>query len=276
MALFVNMSSLVVLVVFSAVLVSSQACIPNCSNVTLNNCGPDGCGGSCGTCASNEVCQPFSFNGASGFNYVCQTVDGNCSPFTFAYDDRVSQPPSKNSELAYCKQYSSKTCCSQGYSQTRLPAANPISCLYAKLGSACNNLFLLYSCVACHPQIGTGALTIIPCKSFCDKVWNTCKGSKMISADFEANETLILPVGSGGKSISDLFGTEEAFFLALTSNSTTTEAIFPDPLQGCQYYYDSNPNNDPDQSTCFSGENRLVSSVLVSALLLMMLSLRAM
>jgi len=280
MAVFNNMSLLVVLVVCSVVLVSSQACVPDCI-LAANACGPDGCGGSCGTCKSGTVCQPILSFGeneppASGFQYFCQPSNGTCLPLSFEYDQRVGTPPSKNSALDYCKQYSSKTCCTQGYSQNLLPAADPISCLFAKLGSSCNNLFLLFSCISCHPQVGTGAITNIPCKSFCDKVWNSCKGSKLLSTpDLEDNVTTLFPVSSGGKSISSIYGTELAFFQALTSNSTTTEAIFPDPLLGCQYYYDSNPNNDPDQSTCFSGENRLVSSVLVSVLLLM-LSLRAM
>jgi len=268
MAVFANMSLLVVLVVCSAVLVASQACVPNCLG-SVNACGPDGCGGSCGTCPANQACQPsYDFNEPppNGFQYFCQPSNGSCLPFYFSYDLRVGTAPSKNSALDYCKQYSSKTCCTQGYSQTVLPAADPASCLFAKLGSACNELFLLYSCASCHPQVGTGAISTIPTKSFCDKVWSTCKGSKMIStSDVDQNVTAIFP--GSGKSISDIFGTEEAFFQAIASNSTTTTAFVPDPLFGCQYYYDSNVNNDPDQSICYSGENRLVSSVLVSVLL---------
>ena len=45
----------VVPVVTSTTTTTTTVCVPNCSG-TGTPCGPDGCGGSCGTCPSGEVC----------------------------------------------------------------------------------------------------------------------------------------------------------------------------------------------------------------------------
>ncbi len=73
-----------------------EVCIPNCAG---KQCGPDGCGGSCGTCGTNEVCQsgqcvcqpncsgkqcgPDGCGGSCGTcgtNEVCQSGQCVCQP----------------------------------------------------------------------------------------------------------------------------------------------------------------------------------------------------
>jgi len=253
--------------------VSSSACVTNCANFVAKPCGPDGCGGSCGSCATNEVCQPLdSEPSAAGFQYSCQATNGTCTTDYTSFNDRVGSAPSKNSDLAYCNQYKDKTCCTQGYTQTILPQSSMQTCLYKKLGSSCFKLLSLNTCVKCHPDVGTGAKTFIPCKTYCDKIWNACKGAKLKSSTDvtpNPNDTFIFP--GSGDSISSRYASEGEFFSALANNQNSSSNVliaFPD-ITGCQYYYDANTFNDPDQTICFSGGCSVGTSVVMLMILLL-------
>jgi hypothetical protein len=116
-------------------------CVPNCA---LQECGPNGCGGSCGTCGSRRTC-------VSG-TCVCSVTDcgnGLCCP---ARSPQCCPPTTQDPEGS-CTQ-TGRTCCTSEQGGGACPVERPKCCEATPENR--RGLCLLTSEVCCTAQQGGG------------------------------------------------------------------------------------------------------------------------
>jgi hypothetical protein len=121
---------------------TSKCCLPSCGG---KSCGPDGCGGECGTCSSNQVCQTGqcvcvpSCSGKQCGSDGCGGVCGTCQTGTSC----------SNGQCVCAKQCSGKTCGPDGCGGT---------CGTCSATQYCYNQSICISCTTeCLPSTSTTA-----------------------------------------------------------------------------------------------------------------------
>jgi hypothetical protein len=227
-----------------------DACVPSCAG---KECGPDGCGGVCGTCATGLKCN------VNRCNY-----DGSVCRDSFFYGDKKGKSPSAETLLA-CAHHNDRTCCSAKNSGP-LDKLLCVSDMYSS--SKCKFYSELLSCVVCNPDFGMGKRTY-PSRTLCDNLYEACKNEKFFRYDypgtFTNTETEFFRIDDkGSQKASELFSGPADFFANMSIVSFGLQA------QTCYYYYDSEPSNDPlPEETIDSGVSIVPQFALMTLLVIL-------
>eukprot|EP00808_Paulinella_micropora_P020688 g43774.t1 len=87
-----------------------------------------------------------------------------------------NSPPASRSDLNFCQQYRSSTCCTRAHTTTLLRSAYPLFSdpFDQPFSEQCKEISVSIFCAPCDPGVGTGVLTGL-CEEFCDSWFNACK-----------------------------------------------------------------------------------------------------
>jgi hypothetical protein len=155
------------------------------------------------------------------------------------------EPKTNRYALPACLLYKGVSCCGSKSASIVKNLLEKSECRFRDaLGVSCWQRVEEYLCHLCHPDVGTGDMSHIPCKDECDKVWDDCQDAKFqffLKSQlqlFGVNETLPdagrIP-NENGEFVSNFALTPLTFF----SNSYLPGVGHPyDMLQLCKVWYD--------------------------------------
>lgn len=113
------------------------------------------------------------------------TSSSVCQPLSAEFDF-ARAPPAAASDLAFCKEYRSSTCCDKSSTLAVMRQLTPLfaadSEVAASFSDRCRQISSTIACAPCHPDVGTRRRTGV-CPSLCDEWYSACHDGLFTQVD---------------------------------------------------------------------------------------------